>query len=254
MRARRLALALALVVGAACSTSVPVHLPTVTQAPTFPSPSPRVLLPAAVYAALGASETAGIGTQDAITDSFPQQLFEMLGQGSVLYNFGIPSEATAAAIKDELPQAEAVHPTLATVWFNVDDLIGSVPVDTYEANLDTIVGGLRRAGVARVLVANTPQLDHLPAYAACRPNPPPGSEKCPLGSITLPPPDQVDAETVAYNAAVTRVVAKWGARLVDLYASGDVPDLHPNYVSQDGFHPSTEGAAAIAAAFAAADR
>ncbi|TMC01696.1 MAG: SGNH/GDSL hydrolase family protein, partial [Chloroflexi bacterium] len=63
---------------------------------------------------------------------------------------------------------------------------------------------------------------------------------------------QVVAEEQAYNAAIAAVVAREGATLVDLYAAGDVPDQHPGYVSRDGFHPSAEGAAAIAATFAAA--
>jgi acyl-CoA thioesterase-1 len=168
-----------------------------------------------------------------------------------LINFGIPRETTQAALQDELPPALAVHPALATVWLNVDDLIAGVPVADYESRLDQLVGALRRAGT-RVLVANTPQLEHLPAYAACRPNPPPGSVQCPLGSVVLPPPDQVVADEQAYNAAIAAVAAREGATVVDLYAAGDVPDQHPGYVSRDGFHPSAHGAAAIAGTFAAA--
>jgi lysophospholipase L1-like esterase len=70
--------------------------------------------------------------------------------------------------------------------------------------------------------------------------------------VTLPPPDQVDGLVQAYNAAIARVAARYGATLVDLYAQGEVVDQHPEYVSGDGFHPSTQGAAAIADAFAAA--
>jgi lysophospholipase L1-like esterase len=237
----RAPLALLCVVVGACTpgTGAPVK--------ATPAPGPGSY----VYAAIGASETAGVGVQDAPRQAFPQRLLQMLGAGSVFYNFGVPSESTEAALRDELPPALGVHPTLATVWLNVDDLIGGVPVADYEARLDQIVGGLRRAG-ARVLVANTPHLTHLPAYAACRPNPPPGSIQCPLGSIRLPPPDQVEAQVVAYNAAIAAVAGRNGATVVDLYAAGEVPDLHPGYVSRDGFHPSAEGALAIARSFAAA--
>jgi acyl-CoA thioesterase I len=212
-----------------------------------PTPTPTAPV---VYAAIGASETVGVGVDDPARQSFPQRLLHRLGPGSVLYNFGIPSETTAAALKDELPAALGVHPTLATVWLNVDDLIGSVPVADYEPRLDQLVGTLRRAGV-RVLVANTPQVDRLPAYAACRPNPPAGS-KCPLRSITLPPPAEAQAQVDGYNAAIARVASRQGATLVDLHAAGDAVDQHPGYVSADGFHPSAAGAAAIADAFAAA--
>jgi lysophospholipase L1-like esterase len=167
-----------------------------------------------------------------------------------MYDYGLPGETTEAALRDELPPALAVHPTLATVWLNVDDLVAGVTLSDYEARLDQLVNGLRTAG-AKVLLANTPHLDRLPAYAACRPNPPAGP-KCPLGPVTLPPPDQVEAQVQDYNAAIARVVAREGAVLVDLYAAGEVPVLHPEYVGRDGFHPNAAGAAAIAATFAAA--
>jgi acyl-CoA thioesterase I len=232
-----LAPALSAVLVAGCQAGPPAAGPT-------PPSSPPV-----VYAAIGASETIGVGTEDPTRESFPQRLLQRLGPAAVLYDFGLPSETTAAALEDELPPALGVRPTLATVWLNVDDLIGGVPATDYEPRLDELVGGLRRAG-ARVLLANTPHLDRLPAYAACRPDPPPGP-KCPLGSVTLPPPDQVDALVRAYNAAIARVAAGEGATLVDLYAAGEVPLDHPDYVGRDGFHPSAAGAAAIADTFAA---
>lgn len=233
--------ALAALVVAACA-------PAAAQQPA-PTSSPPLMH--VVYAAIGASETFGIGTDDPTRESFPHRLLQLMGPGNVLYNFGVPSETTAQALVDELPPALTVHPTLATVWLNVDDLVAGVPVADYATRLDQLVAGLRRTG-ARVLLANTPQLVHLPAYAACRPDPPPGSVKCPLGSVALPSPDQAEAEVQAYNAATAGVAARQGATLVDLYRAGDVPDQHPGYVSRDGFHPSAEGAAAIAAAFAAA--
>ena len=71
--------------------------------------------------------------------------------------------------------------------------------------------------------------------------------------MTLPPPDEVKALVEAYNAAITRVAARHGAVVVDLAAQASANlDQHPEYVSADGLHPSSKGAAAIAAAFASA--
>jgi lysophospholipase L1-like esterase len=238
-----LALASALALAGACSSgsaSAPAH--------TVPSPS----APPTVYAALGASETAGVGTSDPTRDSFPEQFYLHLPRNAVYYNFGLPGETTAAALKDELPAALAVQPTLATVWFNVDDLAAGVSVSDFESQLDQIVGPLTRGGAARVLIANTPPLDGLPAYEACRPNPPPGP-KCALGAVTLPAPEQARALVDAYNASIARVAARHGAVVVDL-ASQAAASLaqHPDYLSSDGLHPSSKGAAAIAGAFTAA--
>jgi lysophospholipase L1-like esterase len=212
------------------------------------SPEPRAI----IYAALGASETVGVGTSDPTRQSFPQLLYLRLPRTAVYYNFGLPGETTSAALKDELPAALAVRPTLATVWFNVDDIAAGVGVGDYESRLDQLVGPLTRAGATRVLIANTPRVDRLPAYLACRPNPPPGV-KCALGQVTLPPPEQVVALVDAYNAAIARVAARHGATVVDLAGqAADTLDQHPDYLSGDGLHPSAKGAAAIAAAFAAA--
>jgi acyl-CoA thioesterase-1 len=214
-------------------------------------PTVRPSPPPVVYAALGASETAGIGTADPARESFPQVLYQRLPRSAVLYNLGLPGETTAAAIQDELPAAVSGRPSLATVWFNVDDMAAGVSAADYEVRLDRIVGGLREAGTARVLIANTPRLDLLPVYLACRPNPPAGAVRCPLGGdVVLPPPNELSALVEAYNAAITRVAQRHGATVVDLAAQGATIAQHPEYVSSDGLHPSTQGAAAIAGAFA----
>lgn len=59
--------------------------------------------------------------------------------------------------------------------------------------------------------------------------------------VTLPEPDGVGC---------LRWTQRQGAVLVDLYGPGVVSEQHPEYVSADGFHPSAQGAAAIATAFA----
>lgn len=221
-----------------------------SKGPTHADASPST--PPVVYAALGASETVGIGTEDPSRLSFPQLLYQRLPRSAVLYNLGLPGETTAAAVQDELPAALAAHPTLATVWFNVDDMAAGVAVADYETRLDRIVGALRQAGTERVLVANSPRLDHLPAYLACRPRVAPSSVKCPLGDVTLPPPKEVGALVDAYNAATSRVAQQHGAIVVDLAAQDTTLQQHPEYISQDGLHPSAQGAAAIAAIFATA--
>lgn len=208
--------------------------------------------PALVDVAVGASETVGAGTDDPLRQSWPQVLYtSALPRSAVFYNFGIPGATVDEAITSELPQALAVHPDVVTVWLNVNDLIAGVSAPIYETQLDQLVHALRRGGRARVLVANTPWLDQLPAYLACHPNPPPTAPPCGLPSIVTIEPPALDAMVDGYNDAIRRVVVREGAELVDLHAFGEVPLLHPDYISDDGFHPSEAGHAAVAAAFAA---
>jgi lysophospholipase L1-like esterase len=194
---------------------------------------------------MGASETAGVGTGQPERQSFPQQLLAELGRGAVLYDLGIAGETTSAALTDELPAALAQRPDLATVFFNVDDLVSGVPVQDFEARLDQIVGSLRAGGHARVLVASTPPLDRLPAFAACQG----GQPACPVKGAAIPSAAQLDALVGAYNAAIDRVVAAHGATKVDLSAAGAAIASHPEYLAPDGFHPSAAGAAVLAQAF-----
>ena len=206
-----------------------------------------------IYTAIGASESVGLGSLDPTHDAWPQVFFRTaLPESAVAYNFGIPGATVATALSDELPNALAVKPNLVTVWLNVNDLIAGVSPSAYEGELDQLVRALRRGGASHVLVANTPYLDRLPAYLACRRGAPTPGLDCKSQVIGQTAPAELDAAVGAYNDAIARVVAGEGATLVDLHSQGEVPDLHPDWVSSDGFHPSTAGYAAIAAAFAAA--
>jgi len=216
-------------------------------------PRPAPSAPAGLYVAVGASETRGVGTDNPLRESWPQVLFGALPAGYSFVNLGISGATVAQALTDELPIAVALHPTLVTVWLNVDDLLSGVPASRYEADLFRLVAGLRATG-ARVLVANTPPLDELPAYLVCSdPAHHPGS--CdPAVPRPVPGPATVDAAVDAYNAAIARVSAANGAVVVDLHALGlqaRTAGTASSLVSADGFHPSDRGAAAVGDLFAA---
>lgn len=205
--------------------------------------------PGRVFAAVGASETVGIGTDDPIRDAWPKVLWRSALADAAYYDLGIPGSTTGEALNDQVSQALSVEPDVVTVWLNVNDLIARVPVATYERQLGLLVRQLRRGGRTEVLVASTPELTSLPVYLACRPDPPADGPGCAL-PFPLPAPEVVRAAVDAYNAAIARVVKREGAILVDLGAFGDAPAAHPEYVASDGFHPSTQGAEVIARAFA----
>jgi len=213
------------------------------------SPSPKVSFNAHVYAALGASETVGVGADQPERDAWPQVFYSnYLPESAIFYNFGSAGATTEQALSTELSDALAVHPDLATVWLNTNDLLHGVPANTYEQQLDQLVGALRQGGRTRVLLANTPVLDGLPAYRDCL-----GSQqgpRCLLHNGPPPDPEAIRAAVAGYNAAIARVAARHGAALIDLHCQGDMATQHPDWLSADGFHPNTRGYAAIAGAFA----
>ena len=229
------ALVLLAIVAAACTRSRPEVLPP----PDESGPPP-------VYVAVGASETTGVGSDQPLRDGWPRVLHRTaLPAGSVFVNMGIPGATVAQALAEELNQALAARPNLVTVWLNVNDINRGVSVSEYERQLETLVRSLRGGGSTRVLVANTPPLDHLPAFQSGR------------VLATLPTADAVQRQVEAYNEAIARVVERQGAVLVDLHAVGlaaRAAGTEGQFISRDGFHPSNAGHAAVAAAFADALR
>jgi acyl-CoA thioesterase I len=202
----------------------------------------------AVYVAIGASDTVGVGARDPRRDAWPAVFAQTaLPPTAQVHNLGISGATTAEAIRRELPRALALRPTIATVWLNVNDLTSAVPPSTYGDRLRQLLARLRRGGRTEVLVATTPRLDSLPAYRACVD----GSEACAIGPF-VPPPSLLRFAVDAYNDAIRAAAEDTGAILVDLHALGDVPARHPDWVSGDGFHPSTEGYRHVAEAFARA--
>jgi acyl-CoA thioesterase I len=211
-----------------------------------PSPAPPAKI---VYAAIGASETAGIGAGDP-RRAWPQVFSDdVLPRSAVLHNFGIPGATTVQALHDEVPAALAVHPTVVTVWLNVNDLINGVAAQDYEAQLRQLLRALRRGGQARVLVANTPDLAQLPAYRACLPDAPTGGPHCLIPSQFMPTPQAVATAVADYNAAISDAASQEGATLVDLHLNDGQIAQHPEWISADGFHPSEQGYAVIARQF-----
>jgi lysophospholipase L1-like esterase len=220
-----------LVLAAACTASRPEVLP--------PPPDTG---PAPVYVAVGASETTGVGSDQPLRDGWPRVLHRnALPPGSVFVNMGIPGATVAQALAEEVSATLSAQPNLVTVWLNVNDMTRGVSPVEYERQLDSLVRQLRGDGTIRVLVANTPPLDQLPAYQAGR------------LLARLPAAEAVQELVAEYNAAIARVVQRHGALLVDLHAVGmaaRAAGTEASLVSSDGFHPSTAGHAAVAEAFA----
>ncbi len=210
-----------------------------------------------VYTAIGASETAGVGTEDPLRHAWPRVLWRRtLPAGSTLYSLGVPGSLASDALVDQIPHAVQLAPDVATVWLNVNDLISGVPAGEFGRTLHEIVRRLRGGGATTVLVANVPHVEELPVYRACVS--PSGSfvapsgdvVRCPSAAVGLAPdPAEVRDRVAAYNRVTDEVVRAEGAVLVDLHRLAPRPAERPELIADDGFHPSTQGAEAVAALF-----
>lgn len=206
------------------------------------APSPTV--DPAVYVAVGASETVGVGAADPRRDAWPQVLHDRALPTSRLVNVGVSGATVRGALDAQLPRALAAAPDVVTVWLVVNDIVAAVPVAAYERQLQRLVHRLRRGGQTEVLVGNVPDLWRLPAFRACLPGA--GVTEVPCLLPFVPSEAEVQETVRDFNAAVRRVVRAEGARLVDLSAEDDLAGL----TGTDGFHPSTEGHQEIAQAYA----
>jgi acyl-CoA thioesterase I len=184
------------------------------------------------YVAIGASDAVGVGAANPETDGWVPRLGTHLGPDVRVVNLGVSGSTLSQALQEQLGPALDADPDVVTVWLAVNDFNAQVPLEAYAADLDTLLGQLETTH-ARVLVGNIPDLGALAAYR--------GIDPAPLRA-------QVDR----WNSVIADTTARHGDTLVDLYSHWQDIAEHPEYLSADGFHPSSEGYQALADVFAAA--
>lgn len=200
---------------------------------TIPVPTPSAIAAGTpVYVALGASETYGVGAEP-ITRGYAYQVRDAIGS-SGFADLGIPGARLGDAYQTEIAGALALHPTICTVLFGVNDIRGGVNRDSFMASLRDLVTTLGRAN-CRTFVIGLPDLSQLPAVVRAH-----------LSGLA--------ATTADWNAGMATVAAQGGADFLSLAAfSGEIA-AHPDYISADGLHPSTIGHTRLAAVIVAALR
>lgn len=184
-----------------------------------------------VYVALGASDAVGVGAQNMVRDAWPTVVHGRLPAGTQLLNLGISGATLGDVLRAEVLPALDARPRWVSLWPGVNDLRMNVPLATFTGQLDQILGHFSQAktGDARptLIVLNIPDMRPLPALAAIN-------------------PALLDRTVRQWNVAIAEVAARHGAILVDLYGYGQELSSHPEYISADGFHPSTAGYRRIA--------
>jgi acyl-CoA thioesterase-1 len=181
------------------------------------------------YVAIGASDAVGVGAQAPETDGWVPRLARHLGPQVRLVNLGVSGSTLSQAMTEQLGPALDAQPDVVTVWLAVNDMNARVPLDQYAADLDQLLSQLETTH-ARVLVGNVPDLGRLAAYHGIE--------------ATL-----LSAEVNRWNAVIAETTARHHASLVDLYSRWQELAEHPEYLSADGFHPSSEGYQRLAEVF-----
>jgi len=183
------------------------------------------------YVAIGASDTFGIGTEDPYTENWPSDLAEKLGSKVHLINLGIPGITLHDALSSELPVALDSHPEIVTIWLAVNDLYNNVPIDSYSHDLNLMLSRLQsNTPTARILIANVPDLTLLPYFATFN--------------------QQILQKRIEdYNTTIATIAQQHHAILVDLSQQNYNLREHPEYISNDGLHPTDLGYLQLAELF-----
>jgi lysophospholipase L1-like esterase len=188
--------------------------------------------PPLTYVAIGASDAVGVGPTNPQTDGWVPRFGSRFGPNVRIVNLGVSGSTLSQALQEQLGPALDAQPDVVTVWLAVNDLNARVPLESYAADLDALLGQLETTQ-ARVLVGNVPDLSSVAAYRGVD-------------------PAALKAQVDRWNAVIADNVARHGATLVDLHARWREVVDHPEYLSADGFHPSSEGYQALADVFTGA--
>jgi acyl-CoA thioesterase I len=188
------------------------------------SPSPQIAAKAGGFAALGASETYGEGATPR-TLGFAYLISSSL-HAKRFVDAGIDGAPLGSAYSAELKQALSIHPWMCSVFFGFNDLRTGVSRTTFLNQLKRLVKALRKTH-AHVLIIGLPDLSLLPA----------------VSSLGIP---GVSLIVQSWNAGMKSVARQTGSDFIGLQQYSRELATHPEYVANDGLHPSNAGHARLA--------
>lgn len=186
--------------------------------PTLASPLPSS------YAALGASETYGVGVVPR-TQSYPYLIRRAL-HARHFVDVGIPGATLGAGYEGELSRALTIRPSFVTVLFGTNDILAGYARSTFLQDLRDMVLTLREARV-QVLIVGLPDLSYFPRVRRAH-----------IAGV--------HALITSWNAGMRAVARQTGAHFLDLAAYSKILASHPEYITADGLHPGNKAHARLA--------
>lgn len=177
-----------------------------------------------VYVALGDSTGVGVGARKG--GGYPQRLLERIERvrpGSRLINLCVSGATTADLLRAQVGRVGEARPTLVTLSIGINDVSRQVSPEQFARNYEEIITRLRAQTDAPVVVSNLPDVSHAP-------------------SVPVFFRDEARRRIELFNARIGEVASRHRLAVVDTYSkSSALIPKHPEFFSQDGFHPSEEG-------------
>lgn len=175
------------------------------------------------YVAVGDSTGVGVGAREG---GYPARLLKRIRQERLqaeLVNFCVSGATTEDLLRDQLKPALSARPTLITLGIGINDIGHSVSLEKFARNFEEIVSQLKTKTSAAIVVSNLPDISFAPVVPA---------------SLR----DQTRSQINVFNQRISEIVARYQLVLVDAYTETHaVMPTHPEFFSDDGFHPSDAG-------------
>jgi acyl-CoA thioesterase-1 len=184
--------------------------------------APAASLPLS-YIALGDSSGVGVGAREGGYVAHLYNELSALRPGSRLLNLCGSGATTARVLAQQVPRLPREGSSVVTLGVGVNDLHRRVSAELFAERLEAIVLAVRERTAAPLVVTNLPDISQAPIV--------PGYLR-PL----------VAYQVRAYNEVIARIAARHRLTLVDAYTPSrrELP-VHPEFFSDDGFHPSDAG-------------
>jgi len=181
------------------------------------------------YVALGDSTGLGIGDQS--DGGYPERLFRRLksaGLNAGILNLAQSGATSREVVQGQVQKAVSMRPSLVTLGVGTNDLWRMVPLGTFEMNLKLIANQLEASG-AEIVVSGLVDLTQAPIAG--------------LVETFLRIPRALFSRRVnELNERLNALARRPRFTVVDMFSfSARELASHPEYFSQDGFHPSSAG-------------
>jgi len=176
-----------------------------------------------VYVALGDSTGAGVGARDG---GYVARLYKRIEEqrpGSTLSNVCVSGATTADLVRDQLQRGVAMNPDLVTVGIGINDIGHGLTLEQFSKNYEEILSTLKEKTQAQIVVTNLPDVSSAPRI----PN-----------AFRSEYQRQIDQ----FCKRLEEIANRHGVIVFDVYTiTKDELPSHPEYFSNDGFHPSDAG-------------
>ena len=177
-----------------------------------------------VYTALG--DSTGVGTGAKEGGGYVARLFKRIKNEqplSRLTNLCVSGATTEDVVRGQLREAINSRPTLVTLGVGINDIGHGMSAEMFARNYEQIVKQLTEGTRAKVVVTNVPDISFAPV-------------------IPMQEREAMRRRVQLFNEKIHAVADRFKVVVVDVYTeTHNVIPTHPEFFSEDGFHPSDAG-------------